>query len=178
MLFAHGDLLQLPPMGSGQAWRCLGGVLIAVVALVAAGCTKELDVSKPERAIGREVERAYGVDVVKVTCPDKIKAEQGSTFRCLIDLQDDRLTANVTQTDDNGGLSFKLAEEILTQRSVASAINRQYNSTSVDCGSRTYWVSTPGRTFRCTAKDETGATGTIVVTIRDTQGNIDLDFAP
>ena len=167
-------------MGRGQGRRRFGGALcIAAVAAVAlAGCTKELDVSKPERAIGREVEQAYGVDVVKVTCPDKIKAQAGATFRCVIELKEDRLTANVTQTDDNGGLSFKLAEQILTLRSVASAINRQYNSTSVDCGKRTYWVSTPGATFRCVAKDNTGATGTIVVTIRDTQGNIDLDFAP
>ncbi len=177
MLFTHGDLLQLRPMGRGQGLRWCG-VALAVVAFVAAGCTKELDVSKPEQAIGREVERAYDVDVVRVTCPENIKAEAGATFRCVVELEGDRLTANVTQTDSNGGLRFKLAEEILTQRSVASAINRQYHSTSVDCGPRTYWVSTPGRTFRCVAKDETGATGTIVVTVRDTQGNIDLDFAP
>jgi uncharacterized protein DUF4333 len=167
-------------MGRGQGRRRFGGALCVAAAaiLMLVGCTKELDVSKPERAIGREVERAYGVDVQKVTCPDKIKAQAGSTFQCVIELKGDQLTANVTQTDDNGGLNFKLAEQLLTVRSVASAINRQYNSTSVDCGKRTYWVSTPGRTFRCAAKDDTGATGTIVVTIRDTQGNIDLDFAP
>jgi hypothetical protein len=154
----------------------VGVALVALLAL--AECAKELDVAKPERAIARKVERAYGVTVRDVTCPKNLSAKRGSRFECLVQLTDDQLTANVTQTDSSGGLTFKLGEEILTRRSVATAINEQYKSTFVDCGKRTYWVSRPRRTFRCTAKDEAGDSGTIVVTIRDTLGNIDLDFAP
>ncbi|MDQ1520371.1 MAG: hypothetical protein QOI55_1444 [Actinomycetota bacterium] len=153
----------------------VGAAIVALVMLV--GCSKQLDVAKPERAIAREVERGYGVTVRKVTCPKNLSAKRGARFQCLVELTDDRLTVNVTQTDSKGGLTFKLGEQILTRRSVATAINQQYKSNFVDCGKRTYWVSRPRRTFRCTAKDDAGNAGTIVVTIRDTLGNIDLDFA-
>jgi hypothetical protein len=164
------------PMTSRRSALTVGAAITTVVMLV--GCAKQLDVAKPERAIAREVERVYGVTVRGVTCPRNLSAKRGSRFQCEVRLTDDRLTANVTQTDSSGGLTFKLGEEILTRRSVATAINEQYKSTFVDCGKPTYWVSRPRRTFRCTAKDAAGNTGTIVVTIRDTLGNIDLDFAP
>jgi hypothetical protein len=152
-------------------------VLAAVVLVVLVGCSTQLDTAKPEQAIAREVQRAYSVTVTGVSCPSNLVAKRGATFQCLVTLPGDRLTANVTQTDANGGLTFRLAEELLTRQSIATAINQQFKSTSVDCGPRTYWVSRPGRIIKCLAKDETGATGTIVVTIRDTRGNIDLAFA-
>jgi hypothetical protein len=151
--------------------------MVLVVAAATSACTKQLDVSKPERAIGREVERAYGVTVREVSCPDNISAKRGTTFQCQVFLTDDHLTADVTQTDSNGGLRFTLAQEILTRHSVAKAINEQYKARYVDCGNRTYWVSKPGRSFRCVARDADGETGRVLVTIRDTRGNIDLDFA-
>jgi hypothetical protein len=152
-------------------------VAATLAVMLAAACGKELDVSKPEEAIAREVERVYAVDVSEVSCPRDVEVKAGATFDCLVVLPGDRLTAKVTQTDDEGGLSFELAEQILTRRSVTEAIRKQYNATSVDCGEERFWVSRPGRTFTCQATDDAGGDAEIEVTIRDKRGNIDLDFA-
>jgi hypothetical protein len=144
--------------------------------LMTAACGKQLDMSKPEQAIAQAIERSYKIKVNDVSCPNDLKANAGSKFQCVVALPGDRLTANVTQTDSSGGLSYELAEQILTARSVAAAIRRQYKATSVDCGRRTYWVARPSRTFTCRAQDEEGGDATVVVTVRDTRGNIDLDI--
>jgi hypothetical protein len=154
-------------------------VALVVTALVAAAgaCGKQLDVSKPERAIAAAIEKRYSIDVESVSCPKDLEAKKGSRFQCVVTLQGDRLTADVTQTDSSGGLRYQLAEQILTATSVAKAIRAQYNATSVDCGKRTYWVAHPNRTFTCRARDDAGGAARITVTVRDERGNIDLDIA-
>jgi hypothetical protein len=166
-------------MGPRAGGRRFGAAGLALALALVGGCGKELDVSKPEQAIKREVERDYRVAVDDVSCPEDVTAERGATFQCVVGLRaGDRLTANVTQTDAEGALEFELAEQILTPRSVAQAIRRQYKATRVNCGKARYWVSRPGTTFTCRARDEAGGDARIEVTVRDTRGNIDLDFAP
>jgi hypothetical protein len=157
--------------------RSLLFAAVVAPALLVAACGKQLDVAKPEQAILREVERAYSVDVSEVSCPEDLEAEAGATFKCVVVLPDDRLTVDVTQTDDEGGLRFELAEQLITNERVEQAIRRQYNATAVNCGRREYWVSRPGETFTCRARDDAGGTARIRVTVRDERGNIDLDIA-
>jgi hypothetical protein len=153
-------------------------LLAAVVVLaLAVGCGKELDASGPEQAIANAVGRNYGVVVTDVICPEDIDAKQGATFDCIVVLRDDRLSARVTQTDDDGRVEYELVQQILTRKSVTNAIAKEFNARAVECGRREYWVSHPGESFRCRATDETGGEGVIVVTIRDTKGNLDLDLA-
>jgi hypothetical protein len=144
---------------------------------IGGACGKQLDVSKPERAIAAAIEERYSIDVQDVSCPQDLKAKKGAQFQCVVTLEGDRLTADVTQTDSSGGLRYQLVEQILTERSVAKAIRAQYNATSVDCGKRTYWVAHPNRTFTCRARDDAGGAARITVTVRDERGNIDLDIA-
>jgi hypothetical protein len=155
----------------------LGAAALASVLFAAGACSKEIDTAKPEQAIAREVKRAYGITAADVTCPDSLKAKKGSTFQCIVVLSGDRLTVDVTQTDDKGALTFKPAQALITEKTVVAAIKRQYNASSVDCGKRTYWVSRPGRTIRCRARDAVGGNAVVVVTVNDTQGNIELDLA-
>jgi hypothetical protein len=147
---------------------------LLVVGAIGAGCGKELDSSGPERAIKDAVERNYDVEVSEVDCPERVEVEAGATFDCIVMVPEDRLAARVTQTDEDGRVEFELVQQLLTRESVAKAIAQEYQARSVDCGERDFWVSRPGESFRCTAKDETGAEGTIEVTVRDTEGNIDL----
>lgn len=156
----------------------LGVVALALVLTVLpAACSKELDTAKPEQAIAREVKRAYGITATDVTCPDNLKAKKGATFQCVVVLSGDRLTVDVTQTDDKGALTFKPAQALITRTTIVAAIKRQYNASSVDCGKNAYWVSRPGRTIRCRARDKVGGSAVVVVTVNDTHGNIELDLA-
>jgi Domain of unknown function (DUF4333) len=158
-------------------WSRATLVALVVAAALAVGCGKELDAAGPEQAIKDAVERNYRVPVTDVSCPDGVDVEEGGTFQCEVELPDDILTATVTQTDDDGRVEYELAQQVLTRESVGKAIAEEYNARSVNCGARDYWVSRPGESFRCRAKDDTGSTGVVLVTIRDTEGNIDLELA-
>jgi hypothetical protein len=167
--------------GHRRSTRCAvtAGVAAVVISTFASACGgKQLDVSRAEDTIRSEVERAYEVEVEDVSCPQDVEAEAGATFRCVVSLPDDRLTIDVEQEDDEGRITIEPAQAVISLANVEQAIRRQYNANEVDCGPRRLWVSMPGRTFECTARDEEGGTGTIVVTVQDSEGNIELDVAP
>ena len=86
-------------------------VAFASLLLVALGCGEEkLDTSQLESQIEKTIAGRTGFAIDSVRCPDDIKAEKGATFRCTITTtRGDRAVANVTQTDDKGGVTWKLA---------------------------------------------------------------------
>jgi Domain of unknown function (DUF4333) len=56
-----------------------------------------------------QLEATAGITGVTVTCPDNIKAEKGATFTCRATAQGETVTLDVTQTDDQGHVTFKVA---------------------------------------------------------------------
>jgi len=85
---------------------------IAVVALVmgAAACSRTIDKTSLETSIKTQLEKQPGVTGVTVTCPDNIKAQQGGTFTCTAVAQGQTVTLQITQTDDQGHVTFKVVK--------------------------------------------------------------------
>ena len=82
--------------------------LTAVAAvLLLAGCgEKTLNTADVEAKLKTQLGRDAGVQPKAVECPDDIEVEKGRKFNCtLIAPNGDRVTVNVTLTDDKGGLS-------------------------------------------------------------------------
>jgi len=79
----------------------------AALALVLAGCgEKKLNTGDVEAKLKTELGKSAGVQPKAIECPDDIKVEKGRKFNCtLIAPNGDRVTVNVTLTDDKGGLS-------------------------------------------------------------------------
>jgi hypothetical protein len=85
---------------------------ITVLTLVfgAAACTRSLNKASLESSLKTQLEAKTGVTGVTVTCPDDIKAETGATFTCTAEAQGETVTVQVTQTDDQGNVTFKVVK--------------------------------------------------------------------
>lgn len=82
--------------------------LVAATALVASLNRPKLNTASLEQQIAQEVADAASVPAV-VRCPDRVDLVEGSTFTCAIELEGGTTaTAVVTQTDDKGGVSWRL----------------------------------------------------------------------
>ena len=86
-------------------------VACASLGLLAAACgTSKLDTSRLESQIEKTLGDRTGFSIKSVRCPDDVKAEKGGTFRCTVTTERGQgAVVNVTQTDDKGGVTWKLA---------------------------------------------------------------------
>jgi Domain of unknown function (DUF4333) len=86
----------------------------ASLVLLATGCGEsKLDTSRLEDQIQKTLSDRTGFTIESVSCPDDVQAEKGGTFRCTVTTsRGERAVANVTQTDDKGGVTWKLAGPI------------------------------------------------------------------
>lgn len=92
--------------------RLAAGVACAALAAsVLAGCgEKKLDTAKAESAIGADIARQTGLEIESVRCPDEVEAKRGGRFRCVATAKNgDRGSVRVTQRDDQGTVTWKLA---------------------------------------------------------------------
>jgi Domain of unknown function (DUF4333) len=82
------------------------------VAAVVAGCgTAQLDTDRVESGIRDGITRQTGVKIDSVRCPDDVEAERGGTFRCeAVASNGQRARVEVTQRDDEGNISWRLAK--------------------------------------------------------------------
>ena len=92
--------------------RLAAGVACAsLAASVLAGCgEKKLDTAKAESAIRADIARQTGLGIESVRCPDEVEAKRGGRFRCVATARSgDRGSVRVTQRDDHGTVTWKLA---------------------------------------------------------------------
>lgn len=160
-------------------------VLVILPVLLLAGCSgDDYDVETAEREIGRFVDRTYeGIETGEVTCPDDVDAEEGTTFDCVAEVDDQELTIEVTMTDDEGNATFEATQAVLdltrAEEAMSSDIGAQIGATvEVSCGERDFLVKDPGDTFECTATDDDGNSVTLVATVTDAEGHIEYETAP
>jgi Domain of unknown function (DUF4333) len=85
-------------------------ILVVALVFVAVACTRTIDKTSLEDSIKTQLESSASVSGVSVTCPDNIKAEKGGTFTCTASAQGETVTLQVTQTDDQGHVTFKVAK--------------------------------------------------------------------
>jgi hypothetical protein len=89
------------------------GTVIALAAMLAlAGActrTKTLDAQSLDEQLASEMQNQLDVQGVTVTCPDDVPAEPGRVFNCTATSPDGAtMTIEVTQTDDQGHVTFKV----------------------------------------------------------------------
>ena len=84
------------------------GVLALVLA--AAACSKTLDTTELEGSLKDQLETQLEVTGLTVDCPDDIEATAGDTFECTASGADGTVTISVTQTDDQGNLTWEIVD--------------------------------------------------------------------
>lgn len=80
---------------------------LAAVIVLAAACSRPLDIDGLESELKVQVEQELATEGLTVTCPDDVKAEAGSTFTCeASDASDATMVITVTQKDDQGNVTW------------------------------------------------------------------------
>ena len=95
----------LPRAGvAGIAAACLSVVLLA-------GCgDRTLDTSRLETQIAKTLSERTGRPITTVDCPNDVQAKKGGQFACTVTTsRNESVRVNVTQDDDQGGVTWKLA---------------------------------------------------------------------
>jgi hypothetical protein len=96
------DVMRL--LASLLAATCALGALSGCGGSVSAGRTV-LNTEEVERAIEKSIREQRHVDA-NVTCPVNIEQKKGNDFSCFADVNGKRSEFRVTQTDDDGHVTY------------------------------------------------------------------------
>lgn len=158
--------------------RALAVGLAALCGL--AGCTKHLNVEAVAPSISEGVADQVGLTLAKVTCPTEPRPlAANDTFDCVADVAGGgRLTIAVTQTDDTGNITWKVASTdglldlAKVEGSIVTGLKTQARvDATVSCGGK-WKVAGAGDTFECQATRPDGTPIPIGVTVSDENGNV------
>lgn len=160
---------------------CLG---VVATSLLLTGCATKLDMGVINKSIGDGLASQLGLADTVVTCPQEAPpAKEGDTFECEAKPKDGgRLVLKVTQKDDKGNIAWELVkiEGLLDLKAAEEAITngvKEQTGTdvTVSCGeegSSNLRAAKTGETFECHAESADGSARTVVVTMKDNEGNI------
>jgi hypothetical protein len=90
----------------------------ALLATALAGCSgsvsvggSNLDIDKLETTVATEMQTQLNLSgTPTVTCPDPVPIEQGNVFTCTAELDGDSVDVEVTQTDDQGNVTWQTVD--------------------------------------------------------------------
>ncbi len=166
-----------------QALTSTGGAFLAALVVSVAGCdtSSVLDTEEAEKQIRQHVASTYDARAQDVACPER-PAKRGDVFECTARFEEQTMRFRVTQDDDEGNVTIDPPQAVIptqaAENDIARVVREQVRTTAtVDCGSQRLLVKDPGATFDCQAADPKGATHRVVVTVKDTEGNVDYKLA-
>lgn len=151
-------------------------VLLAVVAVAAAGCTKKIDMDKVKSAARTIVKDQLGVPLGEITCPDDdVKPKRGTVFECTAKAGGVDFAIEVTLTDAEGTAQLR-SKDVVSTKKVADLLTQGIKDqakidVTVDCGAKPLLKFTPEEAFECTASDSGGNKRQVAVKIGDAYGN-------
>lgn len=124
---------------------------------------------------------------LSVACPDDIPIQAGGTFDCTATVNGQKLDYVVTQEDADGNISadpqqavllLKLLQDKITQSVTQANPGTWSTSCAPDGSAGGVYIAAVSSTFTCevsgTKSDGTSGGGTITVTVKDTDGNVDF----
>lgn len=145
-----------------------------------AACTRNLNIDAIAPSITQGVADQVGLAVARVTCPSEPRPlEANDTFDCRGEVEGGgTLTIAVTQTDDTGNITWKVArtEGLLDLAKVEASIiaglktQAQVDAT-VSCGGK-WKAAKKNDAFDCSASAPDGTRIPIAVTVSDDNGNV------
>ena len=151
-----------------------------VVLAMLAGCSRHLNVDAVAPAITQGVSDQVGLELASVTCPsDPRPLAANDTFNCTgTVVGGGSLTIAVTQTDDTGNITWKVArtDGLLDLAKVEGSIvaglkSQAHVDAKVTCGGK-WKAAGKGDVFDCQATAADGTPIPIGVTVTDDKGNV------
>lgn len=124
---------------------------------------------------------------ISVTCPEDIPVQAGGTFDCTATVNGQKLDYVVTQEDTEGNINAEPRQAVLLLKLLQDKISESVTqsspgtwSTSCDPSGSAggIYIAAVGSTFTCevtgTKSDGSAGSGTITVTVEDTDGNVNF----
>lgn len=169
--------------------------LLFALAMVAglAGCgttpSRTISPTSASSQIAQQLQLAYHLPGVVVSCPRSVAARPGTTFVCSATLFQQTVAVDGRVTDSNGGFTARLASPVVMLATLAEQLARQISARSgqrptVTCPPPPGSTGSPLRVapvrsrFDCSAVFAGQAPRTVTVTIVDAKGDFAFDLAP
>jgi hypothetical protein len=162
-----------------------GTAMVALLGFVAVGCgSGSLDPGEGEQLISSKLGPQIGLTPgqAKVACPDDVKIENDAKFECTMSTPAGaKLRVSVTQTNDDGHISFKLVDAKLlntdnAETFVADKLAARFRLDAADVE-----VSCPGgvplengREVECTATSPGQPPATVTLTQYNGVGGVEI----
>lgn len=84
---------------------------VALLAIVAAACSKTLDTEGLEGELKGQIESQTDSTITSVDCPADVEVETGATFECTAEEESGAtFTIQVTQSDDQGNVEWEVID--------------------------------------------------------------------
>ena len=154
-------------------------LILAAPILVAAGCTRSLDMAALDKSISDGINTQLQLPIATVSCPTGDRPmKAGDKFDCTATPKEGgKLTVTVTQKDDAGNVSWEVTktEGLLdldkVEASVKEGLKAQTNvDATVACEGR-WKAAKVGEVFQCQATSGEHK-ATVEVTTADLEGNV------
>jgi hypothetical protein len=87
------------------------GLLLGSAVLSGCSTSSDLDIEKLQTTIATEMQSQLDLSgTPTVTCPDPVPIEAGNVFTCTAELDGDTIDVKVTQTDDQGNVTWETVQ--------------------------------------------------------------------
>jgi Domain of unknown function (DUF4333) len=158
--------------------RRTGAIAVSLVAagvLLLAGCSTSIDVDTLEQSVQTGLAEQLGGEWT-VQCPDSMEVQAGLTTNCMAtSAEGEAVDVNVTQTDDQGNVTWEVPatgiDVAAVESSVAADLAAQVGGEwTVQCPDDIPLEK--GLTANCSATSADGQSTMIDVTQTDDQGNV------
>ncbi len=154
------------------------------VAIGAAACgsADRIDAEALQRVLPGQLIADHPEVLTDLACPSPIEKATGIVTMCTAALAGVPVTITVTQLDDNGATRAALDTRILDVAKSAATLAERFTkdlgvSTMIDCEGAPVRVLVVGEVLRCTARDPSLRSRTLVVTVRDDVGTLDATLS-
>jgi hypothetical protein len=163
--------------------RRTGAIAVSLAAaglLFLSGCSTSIDVDTLEQSVQTGLGEQLGGEWT-VQCPDSMEVQAGLTTNCMATSADgEAIDVNVTQTDDQGNVTWEVPSSGLDvatlESSVAAELGAQVGGEwTVQCPDDIPMQE--GLTANCDATDADGQSTMIDITQTDDQGNVTWETA-
>jgi len=144
---------------------------IGLVAAALLACGGKIDQDKLDKLITKMFKNQLELEVDEIDCPKDIKAEEGKEFECDVTVKPKGTVPVVVEiTDSKGSVEAKTKYDVLkpksVQKEIVAGLAAKNISADVDCGKKVR-LAKPDTNFKCKAKDKTGMTKDVTVSIND-----------
>jgi len=143
---------------------------------------KKLNMDNAKKFVEKTLEESTGQKPA-ASCPASVDIKKGGKFECTARFGPGvEAKLVIEQDDDEGNVTIKAITGIVPvkriEAQIVEGIAKQRNvQVEVNCGERVR-AATANAKFQCAAKDASGQTGKVDVTIKDSEGNVSWEVVP